>query len=339
MMANRQPSERQRPPTIWPAVARLAAYYGGVAILFVLATWVVSALPSRDAAAAPEPLAGHGTLASADALRRYLGWLSVGWLEAGLFMIAAVLLVFPLVFVYLRTRTRTKFDHSLLQTVIVLPLAVTAILSMVHDSLALAFSLAGVVAAIRFRSNLKESRDAVYIFTAVGIGFAAGIRELGVGLLLSILFCVLELMLWRLDLAEDYTAGLRRMLMDETTHHAESQVQQATGVGPPVAPVAPDGDAKPHQRFRIVVRSIAAGRKEVEALLEADAKRWAFVEQGTREDGAGVLVYDVRLRKRMPADQLAAELRRRAVAEVQSIEYGDPRAAAAGGATQAPADG
>jgi hypothetical protein len=307
-------------------VARLAAYYGIIAILFVLATWAVSVLPSRDVAAAPAPLRGQGMLASSEALRRYLGWLALGWVEAGLFMIAAVLLVFPLLFVYLRTRTRTKFDHSLLQTVIVLPLAVAAILSMVHDSLALAFSLAGVVAAIRFRSNLKESRDAVYIFTAVGIGFAAGIRELGVGLLLSILFCILELILWRLDLAEDYSAGLRRMLTQDETHQSD-QHQPATNAQPPVAP---DSDAKPQHRFRIVVRSIAAGRREVEAVLEADAKRWTFVEEGTREDGAKTLVYDVRPRKRLPVDELAAGLRRRAAPEVQSVEYGEQRLVAGG---------
>lgn len=319
---------KANPPTLRPAVARLAAYYGAVAILFVLATWAVSVLPSRDVGAAPAPLRGHGMLASAEAVRRYLGWLAIGWVEAGLFMIAAVLLVFPLVFVYLRTRTRTKFDHSLLQTVIVLPLAVAAILSMVHDSLALAFSLAGVVAAIRFRSNLKESRDAVYIFTAVGIGFAAGIRELGVGLLLSILFCILELMLWRLDLAEDYTAGLRRMLTDDETHPTEAPVQLAPV---PEPSVAPDADAKPQHRFRIVVRSIVPGRRAVEAVLEADAKRWTFVEQSTREDGAGLLVYDVRPRKRLPVDQLAAELRRRGVPEVRSVDYGDQGAVAGAG--------
>ncbi len=305
-------------------MGRLTAYYGAVAILFVLATWAVSIVPSRDVAAGPEPLRGHGMLASAEAVRRYLGWLAIGWVEAGLFMVASVLLVFPLVFVYLRTRTRTKFDHSLLQTVIVLPLAVAAILSMVHDSLALAFSLAGVVAAIRFRSNLKESRDAVYIFTAVGIGFAAGIRELGVGLLLSILFCILELMLWRLDLAEDYTAGLRRMLMDDETHHTEGQVQIAAA---PEPSVAPEADGKPQHRFRIVIGSSAVGRREVEAVLEADAKRWTFVEQGTREDGSGVLVYDVRPRKRLPVDQLAAELRRRGGPAVRSVDYGEERPA------------
>ena len=95
-------------------------------------------------------------------------------------MIAAFLLVLPLAFVYVRTRTRVKFDHSLVQTVIVLPIVVTAILVVVRDSLALAFSLAGIVAAVRFRNNLKESGDAVYIFGSIGIGFATGIHAISV---------------------------------------------------------------------------------------------------------------------------------------------------------------
>ena len=101
-------------------------------------------------------------------------------------MMGAVLLVIPLAFTYVRTRTRVKFDHSLVQTVIVLPIVVTAILVVVRDSLALAFSLAGIVAAVRFRNNLRESGDAVYIFGAIGIGFASGIHALSVAAVLSI---------------------------------------------------------------------------------------------------------------------------------------------------------
>jgi hypothetical protein len=66
----------------------------------------------------------------------------------------------------------------------------------------------------------------------------------------------------------------------------------------------------------------------VEAVLEADAKRWTLVEQGMREDGAGLLVYDVRARKRLPVDQLAAELRRRGAPDVLSVEYGEQLAGA-----------
>ena len=64
----------------------------------------------------------------------------------------------------------------------------------------------------------------------------------------------------------------------------------------------------------------------MEAVLEADAKRWTFVEQSTGQDGVSVLLYDVRSRKRLPVDQLAAELRRQAP-EVRSVEYESPGAA------------
>lgn len=52
---------------------------------------------------------------------------------------------------------------------------------MVKNSVALAFSLAGAVAGVRFRSSLSDTADALYIFVAIGVGLAAGIGELGVG--------------------------------------------------------------------------------------------------------------------------------------------------------------
>src|SRR4051812_40263174 len=124
--------------------------------------------------------------------------------------IASFLLALPLAFTYVRTRNSLKYDQAVVQTVIMLPVVVTTILVVVENSLALAFSLAGIVAAGRFRNNLKDSRDAVYIFAAVGIGFATGVGALAIAAFLSIFFCVLELLLWKLDLSADHehTFGL-----------------------------------------------------------------------------------------------------------------------------------
>ena len=128
-------------------------------------------------------------------------------------MVAAFLLVLPLAFVYVRTRTRIKFDHSLVQTVIVLPIVVTAILVVVRDSLALAFSLAGIVAAVRFRNNLKESGDAVYIFGSIGIGFATGIHAISVAAVLSIVFVIVELALWKFDFSAEFERTFARLCL------------------------------------------------------------------------------------------------------------------------------
>ena len=143
------------------------------------------------------------------------------WLDALLQMIAAFLLVLPLAFVYVRTRTRIKFDHSLVQTVIVLPIVVTAILVVVRDSLALAFSLAGIVAAVRFRNNLKESGDAVYIFGSIGIGFATGIHAISVAAVLSIVFVIVELALWKFDFSAEFERTFARLCLPSGADLAE----------------------------------------------------------------------------------------------------------------------
>src|SRR2546430_11285380 len=72
------------------------------------------------------------------------------------------------------TKQRQGYDPSVVQTVILLPVAVAGIVAVVQNSLVLAFSLAGLAAAVRFRNTLKDSKDAVYIFVAMGVGLAAG---------------------------------------------------------------------------------------------------------------------------------------------------------------------
>ena len=132
-----------------------------------------------------------------------------GWVDALLAMAGAFVLTVPIVIVYVRTRTHAVFDDSLANTVLVLPSIVTAILIVVQNSLAMAFSLAGIVAAVRFRISLKESRDALYIFAAVAIGFAAGIYALDIGLMASVVFVLLEVLTWRTDLGAESGAGRR----------------------------------------------------------------------------------------------------------------------------------
>lgn len=55
-------------------------------------------------------------------------------------------------------------------TITLLPLAVAAILVIVQDSLAVAFSLAGIAGVVRFRNALKDTKDAMYVFGAIAVG-------------------------------------------------------------------------------------------------------------------------------------------------------------------------
>src|SRR2546429_7531936 len=103
-------------------------------------------------------------------------------------MLGALALVIPVARVYMLTKQRQGYDPSVVQTVILLPVAVAGIVAVVQNSLVLAFSLAGLAAAARFRNTLKDSKDAVYIFVAMGVGLAAGGPALAPSLCMSVNF-------------------------------------------------------------------------------------------------------------------------------------------------------
>jgi hypothetical protein len=111
----------------------------------------------------------------------------------------AVLLMIPVSWTYISIREKTQMDQSLLQSMIVLPIAVTGIVLVVHNSLALAFSLTGVVAAVRYRTTLKSTADSLFIFMAVAVGLAAGIGMLTIAAVMTVIFCYTFLLLWKLN--------------------------------------------------------------------------------------------------------------------------------------------
>src|SRR6478672_4808789 len=114
-------------------------------------------------------------------------------------LIGTLLLMLPVSWVYMSARSVQGHSQSVVQTLIILPLVVAGIIIIVQNSLALAFSLAGVVGAVRFRTNLKDTRDLVFIFLSIAVGFAAGVQSLAVGAIVSIVFNLVILLTWRYD--------------------------------------------------------------------------------------------------------------------------------------------
>ncbi|MDJ0940072.1 MAG: DUF4956 domain-containing protein [Woeseiaceae bacterium] len=126
--------------------------------------------------------------------------------------VGAVLLTIPVSWVYFMTSRQTRIDQSFLQTIMILPVVVTGISMIVLNSLALAFSLAGVVAAVRFRFSLAQPSDAMYIFVAIAIGLGSGIGALGVATVISFVFVVTTMVIWRLEYGKTLSGPFLTML-------------------------------------------------------------------------------------------------------------------------------
>jgi len=111
-------------------------------------------------------------------------------------IIASFLLMLPVTWICMGARRRKDVSQSFVQTILVLPMIITGIVHVVHNSLALAFSLAGIVAGVRFRHTLKDSAETTYLFTAIAVGVSGGINAVEVAAIISIFFNYTVLGLW-----------------------------------------------------------------------------------------------------------------------------------------------
>jgi len=135
---------------------------------------------------------------------------SIFWLVVAI--VAALLVSLPVSWVYMTVRGGDEYDQSLVNTIIVLPMVVTGIVIIVQNSLALAFALAGIAGAVRFRNSLKSSGDALFILLSVATGLSAGIGAIELAAVVSVAFNYCFVILWITEYGE--REGMKRFLTD-----------------------------------------------------------------------------------------------------------------------------
>ena len=197
-------------------LVRLTAYYLviGLLVLVALKAWPASRgyLPIGGVEAlinqpAKSPLDASDMIRAAHVgtLAQSLFWLVVA-------IIGAFLAALPVSWVYMGVRDDEEYDQSLINTIIVLPMVVTGIVIIVQNSRALAFSLAGIAGAVRFRNSLKSSGDALFILLAVAIGLSAGIGAVELAAVVTIAFNYCMVGLWITEFGE--RRGMKRYFAD-----------------------------------------------------------------------------------------------------------------------------
>ncbi len=204
----------RRSASLMIPLSLILLYYG---FWIALTWWLLRRFP---ALAEYVPIGGISALASANMesfepvytmVERNLLSAS-GPLRLLLGSIGALILTVPISWVYFITSRARRIDQSFLQTIMILPVVVTGIAMIVVNSLALAFSLAGVVAAVRFRFTLNQPSDAMYIFVAIGLGLGSGIGALGIAAVISFTFAMATLVIWKLEYGKTLSGPFLTML-------------------------------------------------------------------------------------------------------------------------------
>ena len=225
-------------------------------------------------------------------------------------MLGALALALPLAWVFVITRRRKGFSQSIVHTLLILPIAVAGIMVVVQNSLALAFGLAGI-AALRFRNELEDTKDAIYLFVATGIGIAAAADQFGVGLALSFLFNATIIVLWWTNYGRT-PAQLKAKLMLRRLR----QTRQTRVPGSP-RPAADPLNAV----LRVHVLNPDSAQSAVAAVLAQASKQWELTGVTPGSNGFSTLDYVVRLRPKTARGALLNELRVSGQPDVVGAEF------------------
>lgn len=110
-----------------------------------------------------------------------------------------LLVMLPVAWTYAAIKRDTGYRKSFARALLVLPICATTIVLLIQNNLALAFGLAAMVAAVRFRVSLNEAIDGIFIFASICVGLAAGIGHLGIAAIMAVFFCYTNAILWKIE--------------------------------------------------------------------------------------------------------------------------------------------
>jgi hypothetical protein len=333
-------------------ILRLALYYAALAVVAVVLWRFLPAHWSEHFREAVRPLVGSmategpifatgtpapGMAPQAAALMAMIG------------SVSALLLALPMSWVYMFTRQKKGYQQSVVHSIIMLPVVVAIVAALVRNNVALAFSLAGVVAAVRFRTSLDDSKDAVFVFATMALGLASGV-QLEVAAVLSVLFVSVTLALWYTDYARtppslegerakramdravaianrtsQFVARLDKEILDSMAPaqldalQARLDRQRSKLEGKTEERETEDTGPRFDGRLTITVSDPDQAQPAIESLFEARLKRWKLVRLD-RSDGEAQIVYAVRPKKGGSMESLAESVEKEITPFVSRVE-------------------
>lgn len=108
--------------------------------------------------------------------------------------VVALVAAFFLMFVYKITYSGAAYSRKFNVSLGLIVVITTSIMCVISNNVALSLGMVGALSIIRFRTAVKDVRDASFIFWAIAIGIGCGVSQyvlVGVGAVFAFLFLML----------------------------------------------------------------------------------------------------------------------------------------------------
>lgn len=108
--------------------------------------------------------------------------------QAALSLMMAFVLAKGVAFAYELTYDGLSYNRSFVQSLVLGGLVACILMMAIGDNLARGLGILGTMALVRFRTNVRESRDLIFMFAALAVGVAAGVRAYAVAVAGTVAF-------------------------------------------------------------------------------------------------------------------------------------------------------
>lgn len=106
----------------------------------------------------------------------------------------ALMAAFFIMFTYKITYTGTAYSRKFNLTLGTITIVTTMIMSIISNNIALSLGMVGALSIIRYRTAIKDVRDASYIFWSIAVGIGCGVSQyslIGIGSIVIFLFMLM----------------------------------------------------------------------------------------------------------------------------------------------------
>ncbi|HEX9971568.1 MAG TPA: DUF4956 domain-containing protein [bacterium] len=124
------------------------------------------------------------------------GFEQIEWQVALMSFLMAFLLSSLIALMYERTFQGLSYSRGLVQSMILGSIVSCMLMIAIGDNIARGIGIVGSLAIIRFRTNLRDPRDLVFLFASLGVGVASGVQSYVTAIIGAIMFCLIVVVLY-----------------------------------------------------------------------------------------------------------------------------------------------
>lgn len=124
------------------------------------------------------------------------GFEQIEWQISLLCFLLSFMLSSIVAIVYERTFQGLSYSRGLVQSMILGSLVSCLLMISIGDNIARGIGIVGSLAIIRFRTNLRDPRDLVFLFASLGIGVSLGVQSFATAIIGTLVFCSVVLLLY-----------------------------------------------------------------------------------------------------------------------------------------------